>query len=117
MSHWQTQVKDFHRLFDIEIGTYPAIRSPKLRAELIREEAEETIKAINEGKLLDAIDGLCDLIYVALGTAVTFGVDLDPHFREVHRANMSKIGGSKREDGKWIKPANWQPPNHSQYLE
>jgi predicted HAD superfamily Cof-like phosphohydrolase len=32
-----------------------------------------------------------------------------PVFREVHRSNMSKIGGYKREDGKWVKPPTYSP--------
>ncbi|MGH7229599.1 MAG: hypothetical protein ACREIH_10360, partial [Nitrospiraceae bacterium] len=24
-------------------------------------------------------------------------------------SNLSKVGGSRREDGKWIKPANYSP--------
>ena len=30
-----------------------------------------------------------------------------PVFREVHRSNMSKVGGHKRADGKWIKPPSY----------
>lgn len=37
-------------------------------------------------------------------------IDLDPFFREVHRANMEKLKGPKREDGKQLKPEGWQPP-------
>jgi len=32
-----------------------------------------------------------------------------PVFREVHRSNMSKVGGHKRADGKWIKPPDYSP--------
>jgi predicted HAD superfamily Cof-like phosphohydrolase len=39
-------------------------------------------------------------------------VDLAPHFEEVHRANMTKLAGPKREDGKQLKPEGWQPPDH-----
>ena len=31
-------------------------------------------------------------------------------FVEVHRTNMEKRNGSRRADGKWMKPAGWQPP-------
>ena len=34
---------------------------------------------------------------------------MEPVFREVHRSNMSKVGGYKREDGKWVKPATYSP--------
>ena len=32
-----------------------------------------------------------------------------PVFREVHRSNMSKVGGYKRADGTWIKPSDYSP--------
>ena len=38
------------------------------------------------------------------------GVDLKPFFEEVHRTNMKKFTGPKREDGKQLKPADWKPP-------
>ena len=52
---------------------------------------------------------IADLLYVVYGTAVSFGIDMEPVFREVHRSNMSKVGGYKREDGKWVKPATYSP--------
>jgi predicted HAD superfamily Cof-like phosphohydrolase len=57
------------------------------------------------------VDALCDLLYVTYGAAVDLGVDLQPFFAEVHRSNMAKVGGRKREDGKWLKPAGWTPPD------
>jgi predicted HAD superfamily Cof-like phosphohydrolase len=38
-------------------------------------------------------------------------VDLEPFFAEVHRANMAKLGGFRRADGKWMKPPDWTPPD------
>lgn len=112
----QADVHDFHEAFGVAIGFVPGIRDGSLRASLIMEETIETIDAINRGDLIEAVDGLCDLIYVALGTAVTFGVDLEPHWREVHEANMRKVGGEKRDDGKQLKPDGWTPPDHRRHL-
>ena len=50
---------------------------------------------------------LADLLYVVYGTAVSYGIDMGPVFTEVHRSNMSKVGGYKREDGKWVKPPTY----------
>lgn len=61
--------------------------------------------------LAEVIDGLCDIKYVADGAAATFGVDLDPFFRAVHRSNMSKAGGPVRADGKRLKPEGWTRPD------
>ena len=52
---------------------------------------------------------MADLLYVVYGTAVSYGIEMQPVFREVHRSNMSKVGGYKREDGKWVKPATYSP--------
>ena len=39
----------------------------------------------------DYLKELCDLIYVLLGTAVTFGFKVDPAFVRVHDRNMLKV--------------------------
>lgn len=111
MHRAQWDVQDFHRALDIPIGLTPMIRRPELRVALIREEAKELCLAIEAGQLIPAIDGMCDLIVVTYGTAVEFGVDLEPFWNEVHRTNMAKKGGPTREDGKKLKPDDWQPPN------
>lgn len=112
----QLDVEAFHRALEIPVGDSPAIRRPQLRAELIREEARETIDAILAGDLVEAIDGLCDLLCVTYGTAAEFGVDLAPFWAEVHRTNMAKTGGPIREDGKRLKPEGWQPPRIEELL-
>lgn len=104
-------VYDFHLALGIPVATSPAIRRGELRAALIEEEAAETCAAIREGDLVGAIDGLCDLLCVVHGAALEFGVDLDIFWPEVHRTNMAKAGGPKREDGKVLKPEGWQPPD------
>jgi len=118
MHRAQEQVAAFHATLGVTIGDAPAIRDGELRASLIEEEeAAETIDAIRGGDMVAAIDGLCDLLYVAYGTAVTFGIDLEPFFDEIHASNMAKIGGGRRADGKVLKTANWQPPRIAELLE
>ena len=111
MNRMQRQVEEFHRAFEHPIGVTPGFSRPELRAELIKEEARETIEAIERGDLTEAVDGLCDLLYVTLGAAVEFGIDIEPIFDEVHRANMAKVGGETRADGKQMKPKNWTAPD------
>jgi predicted HAD superfamily Cof-like phosphohydrolase len=41
---------------------------------------------------------------------------MDPVFREVHRSNLSKVGGYKREDGKWVKPPTYSPADVTSLL-
>ena len=108
----QRDVEEFHReVVGIPDSTTPQIRRPELRAELIREEARETVEAIERGDLVEAIDGMCDILAVVYGTAAEFGINLAPFWDEVHRTNMAKKDGPVREDGKRLKPEGWQPPD------
>ena len=54
---------------------------------------------------------------VVYGTAVSYGIDMKPVFQEVQRSNMSKVGGHKREDGKWVKPPTYSPADITPILE
>lgn len=175
---FQKMVRDFH------FGIGGQKQDVELRVSLIEEEANEFIDAVVEESVIEAIDALCDLLYVTYGTADVFdiyldgeadaavpidlieavnwaelkrelraftisiedavkslrvfqqlnakwklkdrlyeivrgcwrcasqalGVDLRPFFREVHRTNMHKLAGPKREDGKQLKPPGWKPP-------
>lgn len=115
MSDWYQDVLDFHHKFrPYMIGTTPA--TPKhgtvqLRATLMQEELDETIEAMELRDLAGVADGLADLIYVAIGAAVSYGIDLRPVWAAVHAANMAKTGGGTRPDGKVLKPPGWQAPD------
>ncbi len=106
-------VAEFHRTFGFPGPDTldPAAFPGELRISLIEEEAQEFAEAVRAGDLPETVDALCDLLYVTYGAAVALGVDLEPFFHEVHRANMTKVGGTRRADGKWMKPADWQPPD------
>jgi predicted HAD superfamily Cof-like phosphohydrolase len=108
----QSMVEEFHRVFDILIQRAPGAideRTRVLRERLIHEEFEELKEAMGTQDLSAIAKELADLLYVVYGTAVSYGIDMEPVFREVHRSNMSKVGGHKREDGKWVKPATYSP--------
>ena len=89
----------------------------ELRCALIEEEAREFREAVAANDPVEMVDALCDLLYVVYGAACQLGVDLDPLFREVHRTNMEKQSGFRRADGKWMKPADWQPPRIAPMLK
>lgn len=116
MHEAQRTVARFHRALGLTSGATPRIRDADLRVALIREEAAEAVAAIESGDLVEAIDGLCDLLYVVYGTAVSFGVDLEPYFNEVHRSNMTKRAGARRADGKVLKGDGWKPPRIRELL-
>ena len=87
----------------------------RLRAALNIEEWKELGEAWIGEDLVAYVDAVCDLIYVLAGSLVSFGVDLDKCFAEVHRSNMSKLGEDGkpivREDGKILKGPNYTPPD------
>jgi len=108
----QQMVLEFHKAFDIHIADTPTIpdeTTRALRVRLIQEEFDELKEALDAKHLPHIAKELADLLYVVYGTAVSYGIDMEPVFREVQRSNMSKIGGYKREDGKWVKPATYSP--------
>lgn len=107
-------VRAFHEAMGIPIEERPTMATRErreLRAELIREEYAEVWDAIDCEDLVETADGLVDLIYVAVGAALEFGIPLDRVWDEVHRSNMAKAGGPRREDGKVLKPPGWTPPD------
>lgn len=95
----QGDVEEFHRAMGHTVGETPAVRDEKLRINLITEEYKELLKALAKDNLLETIDGVCDLVYVALGTLVAAGVPIDPFWREVHRSNMAKLPDCAHCDG------------------
>jgi predicted HAD superfamily Cof-like phosphohydrolase len=112
MSDEQEMVAAFHRAFDIAIGTSPAVPDAAtcaLRVSLIQEEFAELREALGQRDIEAVAKELADLLYVVYGTAVSCGIDMAPVFQEVHRSNMSKVGGHKRADGKWLKPPDYSP--------
>lgn len=107
-------VRAFHEAMEIPVESSPTLATHdrrRLRGDLIAEEAEETVCALDSGDLVEIADGLADLIYVAVGTALELGIPLDRVWDEVHRSNMAKRGGPVRADGKQLKPEGWQPPD------
>jgi predicted HAD superfamily Cof-like phosphohydrolase len=143
MSELRRQVTEFHEAFGAPIADHPSAAKDermRLRARLISEEFFETMRAIFGGNherinmaettmnesikhdalsvdMVDLADGLADLDYVVEGCRIECGIDGAPIAAEVHRSNMAKIGGSKRSDGKFLKPANWTPPAIARELE
>ena len=113
-----TDVKDFHRAFGQRIGEVPAVPESiderELRMSLLEEEFNEYFDAEENADIVEIADALADIIYIACGTAVSYGIPLDKVFEEVHRSNMAKLVDGKvlrRADGKVQKPEGWTPPD------
>ena len=108
---------EFHQAFGVHIEprpTFPPTPVIEQRLELLREECAEVEGAVFGGSLADIAHELADVVYVAYGTALAYGIDLDPVIAEVHRANMTKLDlygrPVLRGDGKVLKSHLYQPP-------
>jgi HAD superfamily hydrolase (TIGR01509 family) len=128
------RIREFHAAVGAPLPNRLTMRDADhlaLRHKLIEEEYEEVtavyremITALQAGQELDAIEAvtplvheLADLLYVVYGAIESFGIDADAVFQEVHRANLQKAGGPRREDGKILKPPGWQPADVRTVLE
>lgn len=104
---------EFHRVFAHPDDTPQSRRA--CRAMLHEEEHAELIEALGEHDVRHIAHELADVVYVAYGTAHAYGIDLDVALREVHRANMSKLGEDgrpiQRSDGKVVKGPSYRPPD------
>ncbi len=110
MAYEQSMVEEFHRKFEILVQAAPGDPdedTKRLRVRLIQEEFDELKAAMAAKDLAAVAKEMADLLYVVYGTAVSYGIDMQPVFQEVHRSNLSKVGGYKRPDGKWIKPPTY----------
>jgi predicted HAD superfamily Cof-like phosphohydrolase len=124
MSNFYTDVRDFHAAFGQRIGDTPELPNDpeerQLRIKLLEEEFNEYLAGEVKDDIVEIADALADIIYIACGTAVSYGIPLDKVFEEVHRSNMAKLVDGKvlrREDGKIQKPEGWTPPNIEKILE
>lgn len=114
MHEAQKMVREFHKTFGLHVAEGPGVPDEKtetLRVRLIQEEFDELKEAVKARHLPHVAKELADLLYVVYGTAVSYGIDVEPVFREVQRSNMSKEGGYSRADGKWVKPPTYSPAN------
>ncbi len=118
-------VRAFHSAFDIPVRGMPSFPDDArvaLRRDLEDEEHKELLKAIDERDIFGVADALADKIYVAIGTALEFGIPLERVWAEVQRANMAKVDPEtghvkRREDGKILKPSGWTPPDIKRALQ
>ena len=93
----------------------------QLRYDLIKEELNELEQAMKTRNLKEIADALTDILYVTYGAGFAYGIDLDKCFKEVQRANMSKLGTDGKpiynEKGKVMKGPNYSEPNLKQFVE
>ncbi len=114
------RIREFHEALGADMPARPVLPDTAtlaLRQTLIREEYEEATAVFQQlisgqsDDITPLVHELTDLLYVVYGAIEACGVDPDPVFAEVHRANMQKMDGPRRADGKLLKPPGWQPAN------
>ena len=123
MSNFE-DVKIFMETFGQKVRTkpqFPDDKTMQLRFGLIREELSELEKAMKTKNLKEVADALTDILYVTYGAGYAYGINLDKCFKEVQRANMSKLGIDGKpiynEKGKVMKGPNYSAPNLKQFVE
>ena len=123
MSNFE-DVKKFMETFGQMVRTkpqFPDEKTMQLRFDLITEELNELEHAMKTKNLKEVADALTDILYVTYGAGYAYGIDLDKCFREVQRANMSKLGKDGKPiynaKGKIMKGPNYSEPNLKQFVE
>jgi predicted HAD superfamily Cof-like phosphohydrolase len=94
-----------------------------LRYNLMKEENEEYLEAVQNNDLVEIADALGDMMYILCGTIIEHGLQhiIEDVFDEIQRSNMSKLGEDGkpiyREDGKVMKGPNYFKPDFSKLIK
>ena len=120
-------VKQFHETYKIGYSQSPKASlgdaKNRLRYNLMKEENDEYLQAVQDNDLVEIADALGDMLYILCGTIIEHGLQhkIEAVFDEIQRSNMSKLGENGepmyREDGKVIKGPNYFKPNFAAILK
>ena len=98
------EVEKFNKTFGKPNNYEPIVPNDKkltnFVVDFIKEETEELAHAIEEKDIIEVLDAICDLLYVAVGNAtMVFGLKdkLVPAYKEVQASNMSKSCATLQE--------------------
>lgn len=115
-SKYVKNVRRFHHAKGCAIDEAYSEEELNSRVRLVAEEFEEFANAClgaigkDEKDLKEKIlREMVDIVYVLIGTAVTFGWDFDKAWDAVHAANMEKT--DEQVANKDVKPEDWVEPN------
>ena len=119
-------VHEFHSAFGLGINNEPTgdLGESKnmLRFNLMKEENEEYLEAVQNNDMVEIADALGDMLYILCGTIIEHGLQhkIEAVFDEIQRSNMSKLGEDGnpiyREDGKVLKGPNYFKHNFEEIL-
>lgn len=106
--------------WNVACWNYNGDFKPELEKKLLLEECQEFIDAVDNKQLHEIVDGLADVIFVAVGSLHKLGFDaktIEAFMQEVCDSNFSKFPMSKNGDGKVQKWPNYTKPNISGIIE
>ena len=120
-------VKLFHETYGLGVSEemkadLGALKN-ELRFNLMKEENEEYLEAVQNNDIVEVADALGDMLYILCGTILEHGLQhkIEEVFDEIQRSNMSKLGEDGkpiyREDGKVMKGPNYFKPNFEKILK
>jgi len=119
-------VKEFHTAFEIGYSENPKANLDEakkvLRYNLMKEENEEYLEAVQNNDLIEIADALGDMLYILCGTIIEHGLQdkIEAVFEEIQRSNMSKLDSYGkpiyREDGKVMKGPNYFRPDFTKII-
>ena len=104
--------KDWDQLDDVEKSRY--------LHHLVLNKSDELVASMIKGDLVGVADGIADVLYVVIGTAIAYGINIKEVFDEVHRSNLSKTVWNeeqqryiieKDEFGKGLRGPDYSPAN------
>jgi predicted HAD superfamily Cof-like phosphohydrolase len=120
-------VKQFHTTFGMGVSEMPKADLGEavniLRYNLMKEENEEYLEAVQNNDIVEIADALGDMLYILCGTILEHGLQykIEEVFDEIQRSNMSKLGANGlpiyREDGKVMKGPDYFKPDFTRILE
>jgi len=120
-------VKLFHNTYGLgvseDLKANLGTQKNNLRFELMKEENEEYLEAVQNNDIVEIADALGDMLYILCGTILEHGLQhkIEAVFDEIQRSNMSKLGEDGkpifREDGKVMKGPNYFKPNFEAILK
>ncbi len=120
-------VQLFHQTYGLgvseEVKADLGFLKNELRFNLMKEENEEYLEAVQNNDIIEVADALGDMLYILCGTILEHGLQhkIEEIFDEIQRSNMSKLGEDGkpiyREDGKVMKGPNYFKPNFDEILK
>ena len=124
-TNWVQDIGNMHAHFGVYDWLDKNENDPEIMKKLLafrlaflREELDETAKAVEEMDAEEIVDGLIDLCVVAIGTLDIFNINSYTAWDEILEANMSKEPGVKPNRPNplglpdLMKPEGWTGPSH-----